>query len=187
MPTYTEVERVIRADAPLMAMTYLIPAIGVQHKAVEDRIATKAFARWRTSLRRTSRTHARAASPSSESRSGCTTTTNGTEAKRPVGENPMPYTQEELNSIWQKLMNDPERDEYGELDVSEKVESFGLLKARVLTNTDTEQAIAFGRSLDDVTEFDSLGDDIADADEITGTYARLLDNKEGPWGEWKKR
>jgi hypothetical protein len=34
----------------------------------------------------------------------------------------MSYTQEELNSIWQRLTDDPERDEFGELDVSEMVE-----------------------------------------------------------------
>jgi hypothetical protein len=34
-----------RMDAPLMAMTYLIAALGVQSKAVEDHAATKAFVR----------------------------------------------------------------------------------------------------------------------------------------------
>ena len=38
----------------------------------------------------------------------------------------MSYTQEELTSIWQRLTDDPERDEFGELDVSEMVESFRL-------------------------------------------------------------
>ena len=53
----------------------------------------------------------------------------------------MSYTQEELNSIWQRLTDDPERDEFGELDVSEMVESLSLsmLKAKILTNTDTNR------------------------------------------------
>jgi hypothetical protein len=55
----------------------------------------------------------------------------------------MSYTQEELTSIWQELMDDPGRDEFQELDVSGIVQSFSIdkLKASVLTNTDTEQAI----------------------------------------------
>jgi hypothetical protein len=96
----------------------------------------------------------------------------------------MSYTQEELNSIWQRLTDDPERDEFEETDVSEMVESFSLsmLKAKILTNTDTEQAIAFGRALGEVatyTDFDPP------SDAATGDYARLRDNKEGQWGVWK--
>ena len=98
----------------------------------------------------------------------------------------MSYTQEELNSIWQKLMDGPERGKFEKLDVSAMVKSFGLsdLTAGVVTHTDAEQAMAFLGSVDEVTsytDFDSPGDD------TTGTYARLRDNKERPWGEWKKR
>jgi hypothetical protein len=98
----------------------------------------------------------------------------------------MSYTQEELDSIWQKLVDGPEPGEFEKLDVSAMVRSFGLsdLTAGVVTYTDTEQAMAFLGSVDKVgayTDFDSQRDDTA------GTYARLRDNKEGPWGEWKKR
>ncbi len=41
----TEVKRVVRMDVALMALAYLIAAIGVQTKAVENRIATKVFVR----------------------------------------------------------------------------------------------------------------------------------------------
>jgi hypothetical protein len=96
----------------------------------------------------------------------------------------MSYTQEELTSIWQRLTDHPERDEFGELDVSEMVESFSLsmLKSRILTNTDTEQAIAFSRALNEVATYT---DSDPPSDAATGDYARLLDNKEGQWGVWK--
>ena len=100
----------------------------------------------------------------------------------------MPYTQEELNSIWQKLSDDPARDGFGWLDVGEMVKSFSLmtLGARVSTNKDTEQAIALGGAIDAITEFDLLSDEDS-ANDARGVYARRRDNKEGPWGEWKKR
>jgi hypothetical protein len=46
----TEVTRELRFDAPLMAMAYLTAAIGIQSKAVENRIATKAFVRMMADL-----------------------------------------------------------------------------------------------------------------------------------------
>jgi hypothetical protein len=96
----------------------------------------------------------------------------------------MSYAQAELTSIWQKLTDDPERDEYGELDVSEMVQGFDLLKARVLTDTDTEQAIVFARSVDEVGTY---ADSDPPSDESVGvSYARLRDSKEGQWGVWKK-
>ena len=75
----------------------------------------------------------------------------------------------------------------GNSDVSGMVQSFSLdkLGASVVTNTETEQAIALGGPIDEVTEFRSLSDD--DNDDARGTYARLRDNKEGPWGAWMKR
>jgi hypothetical protein len=57
-----------------------------------------------------------------------------------------------------------------------------MLKARILTNTDTEQAIAFGRALDEVATYT---DSDPSSDAATGDYARLRDNKEGQWGVWK--
>jgi len=96
----------------------------------------------------------------------------------------MSYTQEELTSIWQRLTDGhPERDEYGELDVSAMVESFNLsvLKARIVTSTDTEQAIVFGRSVEGSATYGPS------SNAILGDYARLRDNKEGQWGAWTKR
>jgi hypothetical protein len=95
------------------------------------------------------------------------------------------YTQEELNSIWQKLTDGTEHDKFDELDVSAMVEScdLALLKAGVVTNTDTEQVIAFSGSVGGImpyTDFDPP------SDTPTGTYARFRDNKEGLWTAWKK-
>jgi hypothetical protein len=95
----------------------------------------------------------------------------------------MSYTQEELDSIWQKLMNDPECDEYGGLDVSDMVKGFDLLKAKVSTNTDTEQAIVFARSVDEATTYTDFD---PPSDESVGvSFTRLRGDKEEPWGEWK--
>ena len=90
----------------------------------------------------------------------------------------MSYTQEELNSIWQQLTDHPERNEFGELDVSEMVGKLLPIDAEG-ENFDTRQDKKRRRA--SRSRFTRFPPD----DAATGDYARLRDNKERQWGVWK--
>ncbi len=96
----------------------------------------------------------------------------------------MSYTQIELSSIWKKLTDGTERDAYDELDVSALVSSLNLthLSARIVTNVDLEQTLAFSSSVGAVEPYD----DYKDSDNTCGSYTRKRRNKKAPWGMWAR-
>jgi hypothetical protein len=87
-----------------------------------------------------------------------------------------PYTQDELNSLWQRLT------EKGSNDDPEYTYTLINLPAAITKNTDTEQEMIFDTSEGEVaayTDFDVLSDPIP-----TVICSRIRETPNEAWGNW---
>lgn len=91
------------------------------------------------------------------------------------------YTQDELNSIWQKAAGGAERYECDEVDVFEP-------KAVILTNTDTKQTMKITRDVGDgaTSPAYTFGEQPSSIMIEQANYARIRGNKGEEWTPWKR-
>lgn len=96
----------------------------------------------------------------------------------------MSYTQNELCSVWKKLTDGTEHDEFDELDIGALINSRDLanLWARSVTIGDLEQTLTFTASVGAVEPYKDLD---PTSDSAIGSYARKRENKEAEWGRWE--
>ncbi len=97
----------------------------------------------------------------------------------------MSYAQNELCSVWKKLTDGTEHDEFDALDVGALISSrnLAILWARIVTNTDVEQKLTFTASVGAVEPYKDF--DLPD-DSAIESFARERGNKEAEWGEWQR-
>jgi hypothetical protein len=99
-------------------------------------------------------------------------------------EEAMSYTQNELCSVWKKLTDGTEHDEFDALDVCALISSRNLetLWARIANVGDLEQTLTFTASIGAVEPYK---DKDTDSDSTIGYYTRKRGNKEAEWGDWE--
>ena len=100
-------------------------------------------------------------------------------------EETMFYAQNELCSVWKKLTDGTEHDEFDALDVGALISSRNLeiLLARIVNVGDLEQTLTFTASVGGVEPYNDF--DPPD-DSAIESYTRKRGNKQAEWGEWRR-